>query len=197
MPDSKQNSPRARLFFALWPDAQTRHQLALWSTALQRICGGRRMQAVDLHMTLVFIGDVAIDQLESIKRAAQQVQPRRFEMPIDRSGYWPHNKIGWAGVADAPVQLHAVVDDLRKALTLADLRFDTQAFVPHITLIRNALRDAGPIELPPISWSIEDFVLLRSIGAAGPSRYVIEARWRCADALRSSSTAPSPIAPEN
>lgn len=159
---------------------------------MQRACGGRRMQIADLHMTLAFIGDVAIDQLQNIKRAAQQVQPHAFRLRIDRPGYWPHNKIGWAGISNTPASLQALVDDLRKALTLAGQRFDTQAFVPHITLIRNALRDFDIVDVPPIDWPVDDFVLLRSIGAAGPSRYAIEARWSCADGFK-----PSSIAPEN
>ena len=48
----------ARVFFALWPTAAERAQLAAWQAPLKRLCGGRAMRGETLHNTLVFIGDV-------------------------------------------------------------------------------------------------------------------------------------------
>src|SRR5674476_632846 len=51
-------NPKAKVFFALWPTAAERGQLAAWQKPLQHLCGGRDMHGETLHNTLVFIGDV-------------------------------------------------------------------------------------------------------------------------------------------
>lgn len=166
----------ARLFFALWPDPHTRTALADWQRAVHPLCGGRVMHRDDLHLTLAFLGDMPLELLASIKAAGQRVRGVPFSLRVDELRYWKHNKIVWAGLSEVPMALTALVDDLRAQLTAAGIRFDAKAFVPHITLLRNA----RPIEaLPPpsaIDWQVEAFALIRSVGGSGP-RYRVEASW--------------------
>ena len=53
-----------RLFFALWPDELVRANLARQRIDLARTSGGRPTRPATLHVTLVYLGDVAGSQLE-------------------------------------------------------------------------------------------------------------------------------------
>jgi 2'-5' RNA ligase len=52
-----------RLFFACWPDAALQEQLAQLGRQLQRQSGGKPSRRENLHLTLVFLGDVASSDL--------------------------------------------------------------------------------------------------------------------------------------
>ena len=50
-----------RLFVALWPDAQVRHELTMLQARPEiRTAGGRTVLASNIHMTLKFLGDVDV-----------------------------------------------------------------------------------------------------------------------------------------
>lgn len=169
-------APHARLFFALWPDAVTRRSLVQWQKALHPVCGGRAMHIEDVHLTLAFLGDTPLELLDALKHVAGDVSGRPFDLCIDQAQYWCHNKILWAGAGETPGALAWLAKNLRGRLAEASIRFDAKAFVPHITLFRNA-RPTLPLPvLPPIEWKVNAFVLVRSIGGVGP-RYRVEESW--------------------
>ncbi len=122
------------------------------------------MQPRNLHMTLVFVGNATKGEVERMTAAAQNVRMQPITVRIDRCQYWRHNKILWAG-GEAPSGLQQLSEALRAALDGAGVRYDHKAFVPHITLLRNA---RAPQSLPasdsmePIEWTAREFVLLAS-----------------------------------
>lgn len=150
-----------RLFFALWPQPAVRVALSRWRDQAQTHAGGRAMQSRNLHMTLVFLGDIRSDRIPAIQRAAASVQLEPCVLRLDRRAFWKHNHIVWAG-GDAPVQLHDAVTQLRDALTAADVGFDAKPFVPHVTLLREVRSfDDAPVP-EPIDWAVSEFVLMAS-----------------------------------
>ena len=150
-----------RVFFALWPDDESRHSLAAIAQYLHRDSGGRVMQSRNLHMTLVFVGNATDEEIARMSAAARSVRMRPFTVRIDRCQYWRHNRILWAGGA-APPEVLQLSQDLRAALDGADVKFDHKAFVPHITLLRNARAPQSLPLIEPIEWTAREFVLLAS-----------------------------------
>jgi len=170
--------PAVRLFFALWPDDAERMALAGWAAALRRACGGRETRPGNLHMTLVFLGDTDPGRLAELRRVAGRVAPRRFDLVVDRPGYWKHNRLAWAGASTEPAALTGMVGELRGALRDEKFRFDEKPFVSHVTLVRKA---AAPAELPalaPIVWRVSGFALVRSMPGPQGSDYVVAGEWR-------------------
>ena len=49
-----------RVFFAIWPDNAAQKQLAALAKQLQAesLCGGRKIKPENIHLTLVFVGEV-------------------------------------------------------------------------------------------------------------------------------------------
>jgi len=161
-----ENSERsARLFFALWPDAQARAALAAWQPVLQELCGGKATPAANLHATLVFLGDVRLARLEALKLSAQEVQGKKFDLTCDFAHYWGHNHIVHAAPSLIPPQLAQLVSALEHGLRQHRFRFDQRAeYKPHITLLRHAKwSEASLPQMPATRWRIEEFSLVQSV----------------------------------
>ncbi|HKY02461.1 MAG TPA: RNA 2',3'-cyclic phosphodiesterase [Burkholderiales bacterium] len=164
-----------RVFFALWPDEPTRLQLNIWRDTLYQQTQGRCTQTEDIHLTLAFLGDTSLADIDRAIVAAEQVAVPRLDLRIDMPAYWKHNRIVWAGLQEIPSPLNELVSTLREALSQAHVAFDAKPFVPHVTLIRNA-RDFQPIDLTSIDWRVDRFVLARSARGSA-SRYEIVRQW--------------------
>jgi 2'-5' RNA ligase len=177
-PAANRAAAQARLFFALWPDDAVREALARYAATVHRVAGGRATRPETLHLTLAFLGDTSLDRVPDLVAAASTVSPRPFALVLDRAAYWKHNRIVWAGAAEIPAALVAMVDELRGAVAAAGFRFDPKPFVVHATLIRNGA-PRGPLPVfAPIEWRGDGFVLVRSTPGGGGSRYETIGAWR-------------------
>jgi RNA 2',3'-cyclic 3'-phosphodiesterase len=166
-----------RLFFALWPDAAARAALERWSAAIHRAAGGRATRGDSIHMTLAFLGATEPERLDELKVAAGSVRVDPFDLVLDDAGFWKHNRLAWAGAAQTPAALAALVSDLRTALAAAEFAFDPKPFVPHVTLVRKARPGFTMPALESIRWQVTGFVLVRSVMRPAESDYVVESRW--------------------
>lgn len=185
------NSNTSRVFFALWPDDTARAKLHAEAGRLRQRLGGRATHPDTLHLTLVFIGDVRDDQIETMKQAASQVASAPIDISFDILGCWRHNHIAYRGMRAAPKALLQLVEQLSSCLVRAGIRFDARPYKPHITLVRKAdcalfgnlaesARDGEENENPtlePIRWPARDFVLVKSSLRAEGARYEQLGRW--------------------
>ena len=169
--------PTARLFFALWPDAAGRGALDQAGSALLKDCGGKQMRADNIHLTLVFLGHVAVARIGALRAIADGIEGTSFSVTLNQLGWWRHNRVAWAAPDIAPDPLLALVNQLQDGLRSGGFDFDERpVYVPHVTLLRKA-RCEG-IELPPLApveWKAEAFVLVRSV--AREAAYEIIGRW--------------------
>lgn len=169
-----------RLFFALWPDESVRAALADRAAALHAVCGGRPTRSGNLHLTLAFLGNVDDRRVAEVGHAAGEVAPRAAILLLDRIGFW--KRLAWAGASAVPGPIEELVLDLRDALTRSRIDFDPKAFVPHVTLLRDARQ---PQEIPtfaPILWNVDGFALVRSPAGRGAAYEVLDSwtlRKRC------------------
>jgi 2'-5' RNA ligase len=170
-----------RLFFALWPDADTRRSLDLTGKWLHRYWDGRRTRPETLHLTLVFLGAVAASRLDELRELAAAVAAERFTLHLDQAGCWGHNRVGWLGAGETPPALAALVADLENRLQAGVFRFDRRAFVPHITLLRKA-RCAESPGCRPLDWRVDRFVLVESQSTETGVQYRIVGEWPLAAA---------------
>jgi len=165
----------ARLFFALWPSEHLQGRIAAW--AKQAAGRGRVMWRENLHLTLVFLGAVEAARVPDLQALAAGVRFDPVRLPLDRTGYWAHNRIIWCGASEDPPALTALVGDLRARLDAAGISYDRQPFVSHVTLVRNA---AGLPTVPPwtpLVWEAADFALVSSTRAEGRVTYEILQRF--------------------
>jgi 2'-5' RNA ligase len=94
-----------RLFFALWPDAEVRAQLA----GVARRWTRRPVADEKLHMTLIFLGQRNEQNVACFRQAASAVQVEPFELQLDYLGGWPRAGIQWLGSSRVPGGLSQLV----------------------------------------------------------------------------------------
>jgi 2'-5' RNA ligase len=167
--------PEQRLFFALWPPPAIQTALAAWADRLTA-AGGAPAHPADVHLTLVFLGDVTQARRDCYEQAAGQIRGAPFELTLDRFGHWSRSGILWAGPSAAPAPLTRLVDDLHAALQACGFTPERRPFAPHLTLRRRArMLPSVPIDPVP-SWRPGEFVL--AVSQRGPApRYRILRRW--------------------
>lgn len=159
----------SRLFFALWPDETTRRAIAGLSGSLpSRV---RRVPAANLHITLVFLGNVSGKQQEELVAGAGRIECPAFSLLLDRIDWWRKPRIIHAAPTDVPETLLQLVGSLRQLAVDAGISIDQRPYRPHVTLARK-VRYAGNLPAPaPVRWPVDDFCLVRSETLPEGARY--------------------------
>jgi 2'-5' RNA ligase len=170
-----------RLFFALWPDDETRHACAEAGRKLRARLqpGGRLERPERLHATLLFLGDaVPASEEAAAHQAASQLQAEPFTLVLDRAGCFPRRKsLWWLGCQSVSREAIAVHDGLRASLRVAGVRYDLKNFVPHVTFLRDAQILLAPSPIAPIEWRVSELVLVRSLLNTQPAQYHVVSHW--------------------
>jgi 2'-5' RNA ligase len=175
-----------KLFFALWPDADTRAALNQAGKWLHKTWGGRRMRSDGLHLTLAFLGDTSSTRLDDLRRLAATVAGEDFTLTLDHPGCWQHNHVGWLGASEVPAALGQWVSNLTAALQMAAFSFDPRPFVPHVTLLRNARCTAPPV-CQAVVWRAEYFALLASRRVGSGGGYEVLGEWPLSASIRAAN----------
>ena len=167
----------ARLFFAVWPPPEAQQALGDLAGRLKSECGGRALPARNIHLTLVFLGEVAREHLPRLETLAAAVTVPRFELRVDHVGYWRHNRVVWAGVERGAAELGALAAGLEQALVGDGFRFDKRAYAPHVTLLRNARRAPAVVSMRPVAWLVTGHALVESVPFERARLYRVLRTW--------------------
>lgn len=161
-----------RLFFALWPDEATRKALHRETRAMVRHCGGKPAPVEGLHLTLLFMGNVPDERLEAVTGAARALSCPRFDLTLDRYGWFDAAQVLWIGCGEPPEPLRQLAGELGHLMTeIVGLHAGLRVFHPHVTLARK-VRNPPDFKPPrPVSWPVEGFALLESVTAPEGARY--------------------------
>jgi 2'-5' RNA ligase len=166
----------SRLFFALWPDDETRQALARLSQTIGTT-DFKRMQPHNLHVTLVFLGSVDKNIELSLKQSAASITAQSFELIFDCLSYWSKPKILCLTcrqpVPDAAMML---VNALATVALNCALQVDTRPYTPHITLARHA-RHLPNVKIEPIVWRAGSFCLVESCSEPNGVNYKVLQQW--------------------
>ena len=169
LPDSAQ-----RLFFALLPDAGVRERLIRLQKELEP-AGGRPVPARNLHLTVLFLGDVEVECAEAVRRISAEAAGRRFDLVLDTFGGFGRNRARtlWVGPSELPPELGALHQLLRRQAKCDGLRIGKEAYRPHVTLVRKADPRQRVPEKPDrgIRWTARRLALLASELLPAGSRY--------------------------
>ena len=161
-----------RLFFALWPDQETRDRLYQSQQSIG-LSGqsARYVPAANLHMTLHFIGQADAAFCDCLMRVARRVKGRAFSLKLDRTGHFKKPQISWLGCQQLPHALLELHRELAKQLRACDFRAERRPYVPHVTLARKQAVASDVSTIGPVDWPINDFSLVESTPLPGGVRY--------------------------
>jgi len=149
----------------------------------------RRVDPLDLHLTLVFLGEIAPDLLDPLHEAAESISMPGFVLRLQGFGLFgkdrPHAL--WAGVAPE-AGLTALQSKLETALRRAGASPEKRRFLPHVTLGRFAPQppeEAARLERAVVHgagfrsepFEVRDFVFFRSHPGGEAPHYEDLARY--------------------
>ena len=143
----------ARLFTAIELGPQVRERVATCQAELARAVRTaerdslRLVRTAQLHLTLVFLGEIADDRVPAIVEAMTPDLPLPpFDIEFASCGIFPPHgpaRVLWLGVGDGANQTTLVFDAVSERLELVGVPHERRPFVPHLTLGRWRDRAAG------------------------------------------------------
>jgi len=160
-----------RVFFALWPPPAVRQQIAREAAELPLASAKRRLAVQNLHMTLHFIGSLAVARIDCMVEQARDITCRPFTLDLDQMGYFAKPGVVWMGCSQAPSPLIDLHAQLANRLGGCGYVAEKRPFQPHVTLARKVTR-YRPTRCQPVAWSVDRFVLARTVNQQGGVRYV-------------------------
>lgn len=129
-----------------------RRTLGMYARALELQVPGRYVEPGNYHVTLAFLGDMALSLVPSIsdgvKAATQGIQA--MSCVLDGTGHFGKDSSAtvWAGIAEA-ARIERTAAAVRRALDKLNIGYDKKPCKPHITLARKV--DVGNAELPALA----------------------------------------------
>jgi 2'-5' RNA ligase len=129
-----------RLFVALDVPEQVRAALADLSARLKKTCPSARWVRLDgVHITLKFIGEVSLENVEKIRQALGSLPKfSPIELRFAGLGFFPNARrprVLWAGV-EADPRLAELAGDIEAKLDPLGIPAEKRDFHPHLTLAR-------------------------------------------------------------
>lgn len=171
-----------RLFIALELPPDVSKTIEQTQSDLKRLVPSRAARWVRLegiHLTLKFLGDVPVGQVDDLNSALVEAASRHrtFELSMQGMGCFPDAKrprVLWLGVTGDMPQLRALQADVEKHISPLGYPPESRRFSPHLTLARADRRasredlarlgklseDHDPGHL--ISWRVDTVSLMRS-----------------------------------
>jgi 2'-5' RNA ligase len=164
-----------RLFFALWPDPETRAKCAAISAALKSF--GRPVQPDNLHVTLVFLGSVDEAIEMKLADAASAVNFAKISIRFDALNYWRRPRIICLCGKPEDSAAALLVEQLNTLAAALEIPTDDRPYQAHITLLRKANK-LPPLAFEPIIWQSDAFCLVESCSTPEGVAYRVLKTWQ-------------------
>ncbi len=93
----------------------------------------------NIHMTVRFLGNVALNMVDAVYEEMKQVSFAPFEVEIRGLGAFPnlnYVRVVWAGIQKGAEELRDVFSQLEPRLRKLGFKADPKGFSPHLTIAR-------------------------------------------------------------
>lgn len=183
---------RIRTFIAVDLSDGVKNRLTALQEQLGRSGGGVKWTRTEnMHLTLLFLGEVEELEVVSICRVVQQRARKHAPFTLDVAGLgaFPNlrrPKILWAGLAEGVPELRALHGDLEQGLLdLGCYRREEREYTPHLTLGRLSQDDRteewGPILSKYTDWDggttpVDEVLVMASEMRRGGPEYSVLGR---------------------
>ena len=153
-----------RLFCAINPPAATVDRLInLQDTLRGTASGGNYSLPENLHMTLVFLGEVPATDVAAARGAVVDLTCKPFTMVVDHVGRDRRRgrELWWAGIIECR-ELINLQRALARRLDARGCQFDRRPFRPHTTLAREVETVGLPWPIEAFAWPVTEVHLMKS-----------------------------------
>lgn len=161
------------LFIAINFSEETKNKLiSLREELRSKSQRGNFSRNENIHLTLVFIGEVSPKKADKIKAILDTVTIEPFEVSIDRLGTFSRGTLWWAGLREDR-KLMDLQHKLTGELTAAGFQLDKRKYSPHVTLGREVVTDLKPWQIDPFSETVTSIELMKSERLKGKLIYTV------------------------
>lgn len=131
---------------------------------------GKPVPVENFHITLSFFGSIHDDQMEALTEQLHSIRANPFSLELAELGVFVKPQILYISLKPSE-ELYRLVKQCRNINALLNLKRETRAYFPHITLFRKH-REVFPIsvELPKLALSFQQFHLFESISKMGDGK---------------------------
>ncbi len=164
-----------RLFFALWPDNNSRQQIAQINQQIT-FPNMRKLIPDNLHITLVFLGNVDDAIATAVQQRAGDIIAPPISLQFDELDYWVKPKVVCLTCQRQPKAVYQLVNALTAMLTEYPVRVEQRPYRAHITLARKA-KQRPELNFSPVVINADSFALVESISTEKGVRYQVRERW--------------------
>jgi len=164
-----------RLFFALWPDDNSRQQIAQINQQIT-FPDIRKLIPDNLHITLVFLGNVDDAIATAVQQRAGDIIAPPISLQFDELDYWVKPKIVCLTCQRQPKAVYQLVNALTAMLAEYPVRVEQRPYRAHITLARKA-KQRPELNFSPVVINADSFALVESISTEKGMRYQVRERW--------------------
>ena len=175
-----------RLFLACWPEQSLQETLYSLARRLQHKYGGRKVARQNIHLTLLFLGQVYQQEEQQLRHRLRLLDAKEFELELDKVGSFGGRwKINWVGPSMQPEAMKSLYSALR--LISSELGFDAAdtPFRPHVTMLRKSPAAARE-EIKPLSWKVDSYYLIESVQTGAGVEYRIVEEFELAEEKKES-----------
>ena len=166
----------SRLFFALWPDDETRLQIVSVADEFRNE-NVRLVKSANLHMTLIFLGEVSDFVKKDVLEQAASIKSRPFNMNFNRVGWWEKPRIVWLGPSEVTPAISELLEALYKILKKHGIKPEKRRFKPHVTIARKAKQFSAVDSGYEILWRVKQFALVNSTSTESGVEYRVLKSW--------------------
>jgi RNA 2',3'-cyclic 3'-phosphodiesterase len=166
---------RRRVFFALWPQPETRAALVAAYRDVVAAVGGDPTADGNLHITVAFLGGLDAAGL-TLARAVPPIRVGEFELVLERVAFRRRAQMLWATPLEVPAALAALERRLWNGLERRGFERETRPFRPHLTLARRVCTRC-PAVRRRLSFRVTALTLVESLPADRGTRYVPLDHW--------------------
>jgi len=166
-PETGNSKEFQRLFFALWPDNDLRLAVQNLKSLTDITDFGRCISIDNIHITLVFLGQIDMPAKSCAECAAEHIHGKSFKLVLDRLGYWSKPQILWLAPSQIPLELTALYDLMKSRLIKCGVTLDERPYKPHLTLARKVKKPPPRIKIEPLTWHVKQYSLMESRQSPG------------------------------
>jgi 2'-5' RNA ligase len=170
-----------RLFFASFPDSESRRSAASAARDLGLPATSRHLPPESYHLTWIFLGEVPDDKVQAVREVGDAQRIGCFSLRFDRWEYWHAARAVVASTSDRPEALLRLRASLAAELTRRGVAFDDKPLRPHVTVARKLTQAPVLPELSEFSSTLRTFCLVSSVTAPAGSVYTVVDTWALLD----------------
>ncbi len=177
--DPKLRAPASqRLFFALWPSSELQNRIFHCGQLLASETPARLPPTENLHLTLLFLGQVSSEVQRCLEQAATALALPCFELDFGKLVHRHKQRMIWLQPDASPAALQVLVAGLRQIAADCGLSIDPRPYCAHMTLLSKVARAPTNLPRPAFVWPVREFVLVASKTLPAGAQYQIVKKWR-------------------